>query len=207
MDDFERSEQAIMDEKAALVASEQAVHDIGVGRGYYDRSKSQMSMSRRIALAGLPPVTPVTTRSKERAASAVNVESRDEDEEDGGEGGVKVELDLATNTDYIALTSTLELLNSQRENAARDIATLQRLKSGAVEDPGSFIEKLRSEGRVEGAPGMQSIVRAPVVKWNKYGISNEMLEKEVERGVVERDARFGSVRVFGEAKGVRKASV
>ncbi|KAK7204774.1 hypothetical protein BZA70DRAFT_184403 [Myxozyma melibiosi] len=178
-----------------------------------------MSLQRRLALANLPPITPVTTRSKERAAESAAIEmaqtptpsssssSSAEQAAAQDQGIPKVDIDLDTNTDYIALSSTLELLHSQRETATEDIQTLRRLKETALDDPEAFIEKLKESGKVEGAPAMQSVVRAPIVRWNKYGISNELLEKEVEKGVVERDARFGSARVFGDPAGQRKASV
>ncbi|KAJ8100407.1 hypothetical protein POJ06DRAFT_103859 [Lipomyces tetrasporus] len=168
------------------------------------QSKGQVSMTRRLALANLPPITPVTTRSKERAAASADAnDDRNLPPEDQGVPNVPIDLD--SNTDYIALSSTLELLTSQRETASEDIAKLQRLKLDALDDPDGFIAKLKTEGKVDGAPKMQSIVRAPVVRWSKYGISNPVLEKEIEKGVVSRDTRFGAVRVFGDPPGQRKA--
>ncbi|KAK9375342.1 uncharacterized protein V1513DRAFT_442630 [Lipomyces chichibuensis] len=166
-------------------------------------NKTQVSLSRRLALANLPPITPVTTRSKERAAASADTSEDHLPPEDQGVPTVAIDLD--TNTDYIALSSTLELLTSQRETASEDIAKLQRLKLGAIDDPDAFIAKLKKEGIVDGAPKMQSIVRAPVVRWSKYGISNPVLEKEIEKGVVSRDTRFGAVRIFGDPPGQRKA--
>ncbi|KAK9432317.1 hypothetical protein V1505DRAFT_366133 [Lipomyces doorenjongii] len=168
------------------------------------QNKTQVSLSKRLALANLPPITPVTTRSKERAAASADAsEDRNLPPEDQGVPTVAIDLD--TNTDYIALSSTLELLTSQRETASEDIAKLQRLKLDAIDDPDGFIAKLKKEGIVDGAPKMQSIVRAPVVRWSKYGISNPVLEKEIEKGVVSRDTRFGAVRIFGDPPGQRKA--
>ncbi|KAK9320625.1 hypothetical protein V1517DRAFT_328724 [Lipomyces orientalis] len=168
------------------------------------QSKAQVSISRRLALANLPPITPVTTRSKERAAASADAND-DYNLPPEDQGVPNVPIDLDSNTDYIALSSTLELLTSQREKASEDIAKLQRLKIDALDDPDGFIAKLKRDGKVDGAPKMQSIVRAPVVRWSKYGISNPVLEKEIEKGVVSRDTRFGAVRVFGDPPGQRKA--
>ncbi|KAK9473149.1 uncharacterized protein V1510DRAFT_415241 [Dipodascopsis tothii] len=149
----------------------------------------QLSLSRRLAQANLPPITPVTTRSKDRQQS-------EQASTEPNPGVPTVAIDLKTNADYIALSSTLEILKSQQKTATEDVATLQKLKLEALNDPEGFIARLKRDRKVDGAPSMQTIVKAPIVRWNKYGISNPGLEKEVEVGVVERDARFGAVRVF-----------
>ncbi|KAK9454101.1 hypothetical protein V1511DRAFT_449087, partial [Dipodascopsis uninucleata] len=171
-------------------------------------NKQQASLSRRLAMANLPPITPITTRAKERAAAEAGYDVNNPYGRLPGDpqSAATTPIDLDTNTDYIALSSTLELLTSQREIASEDIAKLQKLKSSALEDPDTFISRLKRDGKVEGAPKMQSIVRAPIVRWNKYGISNQNLEKEIEKGVVNRDTRFGAVRIFGQPQGQRKAS-
>ncbi|KAK9462778.1 uncharacterized protein V1516DRAFT_671095 [Lipomyces oligophaga] len=168
-------------------------------------NRPPISLQRRLALANLPPITPVTTRSKERAATAAEASINDQLAADLDAGIPSEHIDLATNTDYIALTSTLELLESQRTTASEDILTLQRLKAAAIADPQAFVDMLRRSGSVEGAPSMQTVVRAPVVRWGKYGVSNELLEAEVEKGVVDRDPRLGPVQVFRDS--ARKASV
>ncbi|KAK9452412.1 uncharacterized protein V1518DRAFT_411164 [Limtongia smithiae] len=201
--------------------------DTPVSRSTPQPTRAQVALQRRLALANLPPITPVTTRSKDRRASTSDADTyytvhADSDScaaaaaiDDAGalspsdvtDGPLPaVNIDLNTNTDYIALCSTLELLACQRETASEDIATLQRLKFSALDDPHGFVEMLKKDGRVDGAPRMQAIVRAPVVRWSKYGISNPSLEKEIEKGVVNRDQRIGAVRVFGEPQGHRKAS-
>ncbi|KAK9382491.1 uncharacterized protein V2V93DRAFT_365252 [Kockiozyma suomiensis] len=171
-----------------------------------------ISLQRRLALANLPPITPVTTRSKERAAESAAVEASVNAEQTpsplAADAGVpSVDIDLDTNTDYIALSSTLELLNSQRETASGDIVALQKLKNTALDDPDAFIDMLRKQGKVSGVPSMQNIVRAPIVRWNKYGITNDALEKEVEKGVVENDSRFSNVRVFNDLAARRKSAI
>ncbi|KAK9241188.1 hypothetical protein V1525DRAFT_392382 [Lipomyces kononenkoae] len=205
--DNERAARSVSPTTLPSTVSTPAYYDtpIGVPRSSSYQSKSQASLSRRLALANLPPITPVTTRSKERAAASADAND-DRNLPPDDQGMPSVDIDLDTNTDYIALSSTLELLTSQRETASEDIARLQRLKLDAMDDPDGFIAKLKKDGKVDGAPKMQSIVRAPVVRWSKYGISNPVLEKEIEKGVVNRDTRFGAVRIFGDPPGQRKAS-
>ncbi|KAK9367721.1 hypothetical protein V1509DRAFT_626029 [Lipomyces kononenkoae] len=205
--DDERVARSVSPTTLPSAVSTPAYYDtpVGLPRSSSYQSKSQASLSRRLALANLPPITPVTTRSKERAAASADAND-DRNLPPDDQGVPSVAIDLDTNTDYIALSSTLELLTSQREAASEDITKLQQLKLDAIDDPDGFIAKLKKDGKVDGAPKMQSIVRAPVVRWSKYGISNPVLEKEIEKGVVNRDTRFGAVRIFGDPPGQRKAS-
>lgn len=119
-------------------------------------------------------------------------------------------LDLSNNPDYIALTSALSLLQTQRSRARTDILQLHRLKSEALADPSRFIAQLRKTGKVAGAPRVQRVVRAPMVHWGQYGggesgvglmdtLKTKRLEHAIGKGVVESGkGPFGEVRLFDE---------
>jgi hypothetical protein len=76
--------------------------------------------------------------------------------------------ELQQNPDYIALSSSLNLLRSQHAKASRDIVKLRELKAEALADPERFKEELKQTGQVQGAPKRQNIARAPDINWSKY---------------------------------------
>lgn len=109
--------------------------------------------------------------------------------------------DLETNPDYIALTSTLSLLLTQRSNACQDLIQLQNLKREALENPEEFLDRLRRTGgtqTIPNIPKMQRIVRAPVVSWKSYGIENVHLDHRLARGLVDRQPVLTPVRLFDD---------
>lgn len=76
--------------------------------------------------------------------------------------------ELQQNPDYIALSSSLNLLRSQHAKASRDIVKLRELKAEALADPEGFKEGLKQTGQVRGAPKRQNIAHAPDINWSKY---------------------------------------
>lgn len=108
-------------------------------------------------------------------------------------------IDVETNPDYIALTSALSLLQTQRSVACNDLIQLKKLKSDALETPELFLTTLRRTGKLHNAPKMQRIARAPMVSWKKYGIENTVvLDHHLSRGLVERQPAFNPVKLFDD---------
>lgn len=109
-------------------------------------------------------------------------------------------IDLDNNPDYIALTSALSLLQTQRTRARNDIVQLNKLKTEALADPTRFVTELKKTGHIQNAPEMQAIVRTPLISWNQYGLDNQetkMLEYQIRKGIVEHEhPPFSQVRLF-----------
>ncbi|KAF2859089.1 hypothetical protein K470DRAFT_199211, partial [Piedraia hortae CBS 480.64] len=108
-----------------------------------------------------------------------------------------------SNPDAIALRAAISALQYQRQQAQKDLKTLEEIKFRALNDPGHFKDEL-IRGRVresqpsfgldfqalnQGAtpaesttsfaniPGPQNIVRMPYVNWDKYHIVGEGLDR------------------------------
>lgn len=94
------------------------------------------------------------------------------------------------NPDAIALESTVEILQKQKQKSIRDIQKLRRIKQEALAKPEEFLNKLK-EGKISsektGAseeetlpdeiPVPQNVVRMPPINWAKYHIVGEPLDK------------------------------
>ncbi|CAG8495051.1 13522_t:CDS:10 [Ambispora leptoticha] len=72
-----------------------------------------------------------------------------------------------TNEDYEMLTRAINVLKYQEERARDDIATLKKRKLEALEDPITFVEKLR-DGTNKKLPKRQIVFKCPNIKWSKY---------------------------------------
>lgn len=107
-------------------------------------------------------------------------------------------IDVETNPDYIALTSALSLLQTQRSVACNDLIQLKKLKSDALEMPELFVASLKRTGKLQNVPKMQRITRAPIISWKKYRIENAVLDHRLARGLVERQSVFNPVRLFDD---------
>ena len=115
-------------------------------------------------------------------------------------------ISLEENPDAIALKAAISILQMQREQSLKDIKALDKMKSAALQDPGGFLNELKSGGlsgskRVIGSsededdesdasqaatstrlpfgtmPESQNIVRAPPINWAKYQIVGDSLDK------------------------------
>ena len=106
--------------------------------------------------------------------------------------------DVETNPDYIALTSALSLLLTQRSVACNDLIQLKKLKTEALDDPEKFLAGLRRTGKLPNVPKMQRIVRAPMVSWKTYGMENVHLDHQLARGLVDRQPSLTPVRLFDD---------
>ncbi|XP_044763506.1 ZZ-type zinc finger-containing protein 3 [Coccinella septempunctata] len=75
-------------------------------------------------------------------------------------------LALRGNKDYSELLKTLFILSAQRERAFKDYETIRKMKKSALEDPESFLKKLkRNELDI---PPMQTIAQIPFIDWYVY---------------------------------------
>jgi len=103
-------------------------------------------------------------------------------------------VDMATNTDAIALRAAISLLTMQRERCKRDIIRLQQMKTEAMKNPDEFAKKIKStlQSRPPASksrtfqnlskdeiteatdklniPKPIQIYRCPSITWGKYGI-------------------------------------
>lgn len=76
--------------------------------------------------------------------------------------------ELEQNPDYIALSASLNLLQTQHAKASRDIVKLRELKSEALVDPEKFKDELVKTGNIKEAPKPQKIAKVPEIDWSKY---------------------------------------
>ncbi|KAI7904055.1 uncharacterized protein BX663DRAFT_432759, partial [Cokeromyces recurvatus] len=68
---------------------------------------------------------------------------------------------------YQSILKALEILKNQMTKATTDIATLESLKSQAIEDPYTFIDSLKSKSKSK-VPKLQKVISVPSIDWNKY---------------------------------------
>jgi len=88
---------------------------------------------------------------------------------------------LANNPDYIALQSSLSLLNAQHRQAVEDMHTLVALKEKALANPAWF-KHLALTGQLgKLVPQKQNIIRCPRVDWEKYGSLGIRLGRELDK--------------------------
>ena len=88
---------------------------------------------------------------------------------------------LVNNPDYIALQSSLSLLNSQHRQVIEDMHTLFTLKEKALANPSWFKAQLMNGELSEMVPKKQNVVRCPRVEWEKYGSLGLRLGREIEK--------------------------
>jgi len=88
---------------------------------------------------------------------------------------------LVNNPDYIALQSSLTLLNAQHLQAVEDMHTLGALKEKALANPAWFRHLVVTGGLGKMVPQKQNIVRCPKVDWEKYGSMGIRLGRELEK--------------------------
>jgi hypothetical protein len=88
---------------------------------------------------------------------------------------------LATNPDYLALKSSLSLLNAQHRQVRTDMRTLLALKERALANPAWFQHVVVTGGLPKIVPEKQNVVRCPRVEWEKYGSLGLRLGRELEK--------------------------
>jgi len=88
---------------------------------------------------------------------------------------------LANNPDYLALQSSLTLLNAQHRQAVEDMQTLVTLKEKALANPEWFRHLLFTGELGKIVPQKQNVVRCPRVEWEKYGSMGTRLGRELDK--------------------------
>jgi hypothetical protein len=88
---------------------------------------------------------------------------------------------LYNNPDYIALQSSLSLLNSQHRQAVEDMHTLVSLKEKALANPAWFKHLVLTGQLGDLVPKKQNVVRCPRVEWEKYGSLGTRLGRELDK--------------------------
>jgi hypothetical protein len=88
---------------------------------------------------------------------------------------------LVNNPDYIALQSSLTLMNAQHRQAVEDMHTLVALKEKALANPSWFKHVLITGELSKAVPKKQNVVRCPRVEWEKYGSLGLRLGRELEK--------------------------
>jgi len=88
---------------------------------------------------------------------------------------------LHNNPDYIALRSSLTLLNSQHRQAVEDMHTLVSLKEKALSNPAWFKHSVLTGQLGDMVPKKQNVVRCPRVEWEKYGSLGTRLGRELDK--------------------------
>lgn len=88
---------------------------------------------------------------------------------------------LHNNPDYIALQSSLTLLNSQHRQALEDMHTLVSLKEKALSNPAWFKHLVLTGQLGTMVPKKQNVVRCPRVEWEKYGSLGTRLGRELDK--------------------------
>lgn len=88
---------------------------------------------------------------------------------------------LANNPDYLALQSSLSLLNAQHRQAVDDMQTLVALKEKALANPEWFRHLVETGELGKIVPQRQNIVRCPRVEWEKYGSMGMRLGRELDK--------------------------
>ncbi len=104
-------------------------------------------------------------------------------------------LNVNENPDYIALKSTLSLLESQRKQSTKDILKLDLLKTEALSNPQMFINNLQTNSHK--IPVMQKIVQVPKIDMKKYPVGNSNVVND-EDGNEEKDPMFKETRLFDQ---------
>ncbi|KAI5969173.1 hypothetical protein CANMA_001840 [Candida margitis] len=79
---------------------------------------------------------------------------------------------LANNADYISLSSTLQLIQNQRDQIEQEIVQLSQLKTqintSSREETIGFVTKLLQGGDQLGLPKPTPVVTCPYIQWEKY---------------------------------------
>jgi hypothetical protein len=88
---------------------------------------------------------------------------------------------LANNPDYLALQSSLSLLNAQHRQAMEDMQTLVVLKEKALANPAWFRHLVETGELGKIVPQRQNVVRCPRVEWEKYGSMGMRLGRELDK--------------------------
>ena len=88
---------------------------------------------------------------------------------------------LANNPDYLALQSSLTLLNAQHRQAVEDMQALVTLKEKALANPAWFKHLVVTGQLGKMVPRKQNIVRCPRVEWDKYGSMGVRLGRELDK--------------------------
>lgn len=88
---------------------------------------------------------------------------------------------LANNPDYLALQSSLSLLNAQHRQAVEDMQTLVALKEKALANPAWFRHLVQTGELGKIVPQRQNIIQCPRVEWEKYGSMGIRLGRELDK--------------------------
>ncbi|XP_045504741.1 ZZ-type zinc finger-containing protein 3 [Colias croceus] len=118
-----------------------------------------------------------------------------EEENPDSDGEFAFETDhlaLRGNKDYGELLKYIVKLEAQKVQALKDIEELNESKIKALDDPLSFVQKLKS-GKIN-FPPRQSISDIPKIDWEKYGID---ITLESEKSKRAKDEMESSTKVRG----------
>ncbi|CAG4926115.1 unnamed protein product [Colias eurytheme] len=118
-----------------------------------------------------------------------------EEENPDSDGEFAFETDhlaLRGNKDYGELLKYIVKLEAQKVQALKDIEELNEAKIKALDDPLSFVQKLKS-GKIN-FPPRQSISDIPKIDWEKYGID---ITLESEKSKRAKDEMESSTKVRG----------
>jgi hypothetical protein len=88
---------------------------------------------------------------------------------------------LGNNPDYLALQSSLSLLNAQHRQAVEDMQTLVALKEKALANPAWFRHLVETGELGKIVPRRQNIIQCPRVEWEKYGSMGIRLGRELDK--------------------------
>lgn len=144
------------------------------------------------------------TRRASLGGSFVKRQVEQLDKDESSDASKAELLDLENNPDYIALNSALSLLKGQKKSAQEDIIKLRQLKQQALENPETIYEQLAKDGSIGGVPKPQSVVKVPVIPFEKYGIENARLSKRLKSGIMDTVSGYGAVRLFEDSFGDRE---
>ncbi|KAK9891440.1 hypothetical protein WA026_014674 [Henosepilachna vigintioctopunctata] len=103
-------------------------------------------------------------------------------------------LALKGNKDYSELLKTLFILTAQRERAFKDYEKIQEMKKNALEDPQTFLEKLKNN-ELE-FPPLQTIPEIPIINW--YGYNMKVSEEELKEIYSDKTTHKKDVIDFGK---------
>ncbi|VVT51289.1 uncharacterized protein SAPINGB_P003047 [Magnusiomyces paraingens] len=194
-----------MEESALVSVTKNQVSDPKLGAKEKSKKNVNLKTEKEVSPASFSSDLSLTHSSE--SALALSPDSSSSSSSLTSPDNTKTQsFNIENNPDYIALTSALSILESQRAKARRDIICLKNLKTEALRNPEDFMREVRKTGRVYGAPTMQNIVRAPFIQWEKYGIDLSDLEQRIRRGIVDNPehASFSSIRLFDEFLGPKR---
>ena len=129
----------------------------------------------------LPPPSPSPSEPEEFVLTSTSHTPSHRPTEDTSTSTSPPASSLTTNLDYLALQSSLTLLDAQHRQVAEDMRTLVALKERALANPAWFKHVVLTGGLSKIVPKSQNVVRCPRVAWEKYGSLGLRLGRELEK--------------------------